>query len=129
MKCPLCGLEFDAKQLVSVCGSCPLISRCPLVRCPQCSYEWPAGQDTGDRHDILLNIPQGVPRKIISVCTIRIEHVKKIVALGILPGVSITVLRKSPAFLCRIGFAQISIDESIARVILVEKEDTKIRLV
>jgi hypothetical protein len=41
--CGLCGLRF-AEPAESHCGACPLQrSRCGLVRCPRCGFEFPAG--------------------------------------------------------------------------------------
>ena len=37
--CPLCGNRFD---MTSNChDGCPLSNGCSLVRCPNCSYEFP----------------------------------------------------------------------------------------
>ncbi|MDY6833525.1 MAG: hypothetical protein SVY53_01840 [Chloroflexota bacterium] len=41
MKCSLCGFEFDEEMAQQACTSCPMHSRCNLIRCPNCAYEIP----------------------------------------------------------------------------------------
>ena len=36
--CPLCGYQYEKKNGVSTCGSCPLNRGCEQVCCPHCGY-------------------------------------------------------------------------------------------
>ena len=46
----------------------------------------------------------------------------KIVAMGMLPGIKVGIKQKIPSLRCRFGYTEYAIDDSIAKVILVEKE-------
>lgn len=37
--CALCGARFTHGD--RVCGACPLVNGCQLVRCPSCGYQFP----------------------------------------------------------------------------------------
>lgn len=47
-------------------------------------------------------------------------QVQKCLALGIVPGVSLTLRRRSPCFIFDMGFSQFAIDESMAGAIVVQ---------
>jgi DtxR family transcriptional regulator, Mn-dependent transcriptional regulator len=47
-------------------------------------------------------------------------QVQKCLALGILPGASVTVRRRSPSFIFDIGFSQFAVDEEMANCVLVQ---------
>lgn len=42
MKCAFCGYEFEEREAERACEGCPLAKSCKLLRCPRCSYEFPA---------------------------------------------------------------------------------------
>lgn len=48
--CGLCGARFtwDPDARHTVCSACPLGSRCDLVVCPNCGYEFPARSAVAD---------------------------------------------------------------------------------
>lgn len=39
LQCPLCGKRFQSGEALA-CTSCGLATRCGLVMCPNCSYEF-----------------------------------------------------------------------------------------
>lgn len=47
------------------------------------------------------------------------RHLQKLMAMGVLPGVAITLLRRSPAFVFEAGYSQFAVDEEIAADIYV----------
>ncbi len=47
------------------------------------------------------------------------SHLQKLMAMGVLPGVAITLLRRSPSFVFEAGFSQFAVDEEIAADIYV----------
>lgn len=118
MKCQLCGYQFDEKQALQVCNNCPLTSNCPLIRCPNCNYEWPKNSN------ITQLIPLNQLKKdnkgsITTICTTKNKQLKIIMSMGIMPGMTIQVIHRFPTMLCQIGFSQFAIDEEIARYIIV----------
>ena len=42
------------------------------------------------------------------------SHLQKLIAMGVLPGASISLLRRSPSFVFEIGYSQFAVDEGIA---------------
>jgi hypothetical protein len=43
MRCALCGLEFEERDVVASCEGCPMNrGSCNMLRCPNCGYENPA---------------------------------------------------------------------------------------
>ena len=47
------------------------------------------------------------------------RKVQKLVAMGILPGVDIKVIRRSPSYVFQVGFSQFAVDRPLAEVIYV----------
>ena len=42
------------------------------------------------------------------------QHLQKLMAMGVLPGVPVTLLRRSPSFVFEAGYSQFAVDEEIA---------------
>lgn len=55
------------------------------------------------------------------------DHLRKLMAFGVLPGSPISLLRRDPAFVFQIGQTQLAVDISLARQILVETAGSKQR--
>lgn len=121
MKCTVCGFEFKETGQVYVCKGCPLVKNCPLVRCPNCSFEWPKEKQTKKDYISLIDLPPGQKKTIVSFCFAKKDHLIKIVNLGIMPGMEISIIRHSPTILCQVGFSQIAFDDEIAKIILVRR--------
>jgi len=47
------------------------------------------------------------------------QHLQKLMAMGVLPGVPVTLLRRSPSFVFEAGYSQFAVDEEIASDIYV----------
>ncbi len=123
MICQLCGYEFNKKQAFQVCSGCPLTTNCPLIRCPNCNYEWPQ-EDSDSTGSIPLNkLGKGDIRKIIAICTTKKEQLKIVMSMGIMPGMSIQIIQRFPTLLCQIGLSQFALDKEIAKYIIVSKID------
>lgn len=121
MKCKLCGYQFNKKQAIQSCASCPLTFNCPLVKCPNCNYEWPYHSEEKNKLAPLISLKGGEKGIIDSICTSQTEHLKKIISLGIMPGLTIEMIKRFPTLLCQIGFSQFALDDEIAKYILVSK--------
>lgn len=50
------------------------------------------------------------------------DHLRKITAFGILPGVNIEVLQTYPVYVLKVGCTQIALDYEIAKNIIVTRE-------
>ena len=50
------------------------------------------------------------------------RHARKLLALGVMPGMVVTVLQLSPTFVIQLEYAQLAIDREIAFHILVQKK-------
>ncbi|NLM45550.1 MAG: ferrous iron transport protein A [Firmicutes bacterium] len=68
----------------------------------------------------LLKIPDGSGAIIAELATRDHKVIRKMSSLGIVPGVSVTVLRKSPAVLLQCGHTKIALDRSLASLIYVK---------
>jgi len=140
MRCPLCGLEFSEAEAKRVCQGCPLDSGCRLICCPNCGYQIPdepawlmrlrhrrhrhRGAPAGvGRHRIatctLAALEPRQMAEIVRVCSEDAMTLRKLMALGLLPGVRLMVLRRFPCYLLQIGHAQIALDRPLAETILV----------
>lgn len=67
-----------------------------------------------------IDLKPGQIAKIVGLNTINHKKLKKLMALGILPGMLIRVERRFPYYLFRVENAQIAADQELARDILVE---------
>lgn len=60
---------------------------------------------------------------ILNICTYKTEHLKKIISLGLLPGMDIKLIRTFPTLLCQIGYSQFALDREIASSVVVKREE------
>lgn len=123
MKCHLCGYIFNKKQALHVCDACPLTSNCPLIRCPNCNYEWPRERENSTGLIPLNQMRKESKGKIMTICTTQNQQLKIIMSMGIMPGMTIQIIRRHPTLLCQIGFSQFALDDEIAKYIIVSVTD------
>lgn len=145
MICPFCGLKYDEAQAAEACGSCVLASNCGRVRCPRCGYEdvRPSrlARSLAGRH---RRRRRGAAREARECCAERTLQelepgrrgtvlrllnpgtrgrlAQRLMAFGVLPGVTIEVVRSSPAVVFRIGHSQFAVDDQLAQLVLVKPE-------
>jgi ferrous iron transport protein A len=50
------------------------------------------------------------------------DHLRKITAFGIVPGVNIEVLQTYPVYVLKVGYTQIALDYEIAKNIIVTRQ-------
>ena len=67
----------------------------------------------------LKELKRGVKGKISYIHMHNPQHLQKLMAMGVLPGVSITVLETYPSFVFEAGYSQFAVDEDIAAEIYV----------
>ncbi|NLN06549.1 MAG: ferrous iron transport protein A [Firmicutes bacterium] len=68
----------------------------------------------------LLKKPAGSVAVIAEIATCDRTVIRKMSSLGIVPGVSVTVLRHSPAVLLQSGHTKIALDRNLAGLVYVK---------
>ena len=69
----------------------------------------------------MSNLRQGESGAIAYVHTGDSEKLKKLMALGILPGESVTLQRRYPSFVFTVGRSRYAVDEGMAAAIYVKR--------
>ncbi len=140
--CALCGMEFSETEAKRPCQGCPLGSSCNLICCPNCGYQTPeepqwltrlqrwwqnrknpqktcaVGAGTALTQTLAV-FEVGQMGEIVEVCPPDDMTQRRLMALGLLPGVQLTLLRNFPCYLLQIGHAQIALDRKLAETITV----------
>lgn len=143
IKCEFCGKLFDENSAIPGCRSCPMSRTCNKYKCPNCGYEIPKepglikylkrklkktvseGQSK-DRNKPMLftrlsELPRGSAGSVVELDTNDPAILKKLVSMGILPGVPLQLIRTFPSYVIQVGFTQVAIDREIASVILLDE--------
>ena len=144
LHCSMCGLDFE--QTDSVCAdSCPLGVACGHVRCPSCSFEFPApgrasrwlgrifgktnGNGNGNGHATALagsvsatldRLPSGARCRLQRLGCTSSGRRNTLTVFGMVPGTEIMLLQRHPSYVVRVGETELGLDEEIAREIYVE---------
>ena len=142
LHCSMCGLEFEQTDTVCAHG-CPLGVACGHVRCPNCSFEFPApgrasrwlgrifGKKNGNGHGDAVQLDGGVAAtldRMPSGARCRLQRLgcgssgrrNTLTVFGMTPGTEIMLLQRHPSFVVRVGETELGLDEEIAREIYVE---------
>jgi len=136
MKCTLCGQEFNETSAHTACKGCGFAKDCSLVKCPNCGFEdvpvpnWirnffrkkqhHAAVQTCDSLNIRLD--QLEVRRKVKVTDVETQNrsaLQKIIAIGVLPGTELFLIRRFPSYVLQIGRSQFSIDRELASSIYV----------
>lgn len=70
----------------------------------------------------LDQLKPGTKGKVTALTETDPQRLKKLMAMGILPGQHITVIQQYPAHVFALGHTQLAVDTAIARTILVTVE-------
>jgi Fe2+ transport system protein FeoA len=137
MKCSMCDFEFDEESAVLECQRCAVFGGCQKVRCPSCGYHSPREtrlirwlrRVIGKRQESpVVSVDGATPLShgrpgatgvIAPVVTSDQGAVQKLMAMGLLPGVEIRLLRRFPSFVFQVDYSQFTIDKELAGKILV----------
>ena len=135
--CPLCGFEFTPGDTLCQHG-CPMRTRCNLIRCPSCAYEFPEKpravswlsrllrQETPpeDQCAHVRPVSELAPGESSEVFSLGAQASRRsaLSAFGLVPGTDITVVQQRPACVVRVGETELALDREIAREILVLAE-------
>lgn len=68
----------------------------------------------------LINLKSGQNGKIASVYTKNHALLKKLLAMGILPGINICLIQKFPSYVFQLGQSQFAVDKELAECIFVQ---------
>jgi Fe2+ transport system protein FeoA len=133
--CPLCGFEFEKADTPCERG-CPLGKFCKLVCCPNCRYEFPGQSHPLGWVQLLLHRPrpaappsglpglndlqEGESGEVVCLNCPQNSRRNALAVFGLVPGASIVLQQKRPAFVIRIGETELALEADIAREILVK---------
>jgi Fe2+ transport system protein FeoA len=127
MKCTFCGHVFDATAANSACGHCLLNKSCDLVRCPHCGSEMvgEGPQKVQAVEEVSLPLTELEPDREAVVTHLATRDrlvLRKMIAMGVLPGAKIILLQRSPSFVFGIGHDRFTVDRELASLVHVKKE-------
>lgn len=146
MRCPMCGALLNAEAQIEACRGCPLYGwtrgcRLGLLRCPHCGYhslpreacdprgpafvlkDQPCG---GPRQSETLcplsEVPPGARAQLMSFNGLSERELKRLLAYGLAPGVSVQVLQRVPAVVIKVQGIELALEEALAKAIYVAPE-------
>ena len=138
LHCSLCGLEFEQTDTVCAHG-CPMGVTCGHVRCPNCSFEFPAPGRSARWIERLFGRSGQNGRETALGATVTLDRLRSgdrcrlqrlgcgssgrrntLTVFGMTPGTEITLLPRHPSYVVRVGETELGLDEGIAREIYVE---------
>lgn len=62
----------------------------------------------------LTDLPEGERARVVGLDRVESAATGHLVALGVLPGVELTLVQRYPAFVVRIGHAEFALDRELA---------------
>lgn len=133
--CPFCGFEFAPEDTLCRHG-CPMRTRCGLIRCPGCDYEFPerpaavswfaklfraaAGEAPCGLYCTVAELENGATAEVVSV-PVAGRRRDTLAVFGLVPETRITLLQKRPACVVRVGETELALDPEIAAAIVVRR--------
>lgn len=115
VKCPNCGMEMPREPRLFA----RLRHRWRFGRGPARQVAPPADGLCRRPGITLAEVPPGANALVERF--LDPTHVRKFLALGILPGTTVTVLKQSPAVVVRAGYSEFAFDKALARTLLVRR--------
>ncbi|MBI2981147.1 MAG: ferrous iron transport protein A, partial [Deltaproteobacteria bacterium] len=131
--CPLCQRSFDEQ---TACHGCGLNKQCQLIRCPHCYYEFVEKSSAIDFLDrigrlfrkekspipkhpdplviCLLDATPGERYQIVFIRPRKETRMNHLVGFGVIPGSTISLRQKRPAYLIQADETEIALDEAVA---------------
>jgi Fe2+ transport system protein FeoA len=115
-----------------------LARHCKLVRCPNCGYEFPEpspgpgwlqkimgrkAADAAVSQRALMSLDEGSEGSTYELVCLNGSHESRRTALavyGLVPGCRLSLARKRPSFVVRVGETELAFEGSIARDIFVK---------
>lgn len=141
MRCPLCGYEFEAEAMACH-TSCAFNEGCGIICCPNCGYQIPDERKSylaealrrlfnrNDKTELsrspvrpLSAMRPGQSGKVVAIESDNHMRIERLNVLGLTTDASIKLKQKRPAYVVRVGFTELSVDNEIADDIMVEVAD------
>lgn len=69
----------------------------------------------------LCDLANGESGTIVELATKDKDILRKLMSMGVLPGIIIRVILKYPSYVLQVGFTQVALDTGIASVIVVDR--------
>ena len=140
LHCSLCGFEFEKRQTTCAQG-CPLGKYCKLVRCPNCSYEFPEPSQPltwfqrlfhrqkpppPDRKLVSLDeLDDGEPCELVCLNGAHVARRNALAVYGLVSGCQIVLQQKRPTFVIRVGETELALERNIAHEVFVRRMDQR----
>ena len=141
MKCSFCEKAFDEDSARKECGQCAVFAGCKKVKCPHCGGESPQEPDSlkwlskmmrkkrpaqSTIKTGLRSLCDGEPEsegRVAYLATKDARQVRKLAAMGILPGANIKAIQRFPSYVFQVGYSQFAVDRNLAEVIYVHWDE------
>ena len=140
LACPMCHASITADSIAGVCSSCPLYhlkSGCDidLIACPQCGYhslpqehdgpsrqpaetpvmaQWEGSEAPCSGAMRLSDVPSGTSARLLGFSGLDDNHLGRLTAYGMLPGVNLDVLQRFPAIILGVYQAELALETKLA---------------
>ncbi|MBS1149408.1 MAG: putative iron-dependent repressor [Myxococcaceae bacterium] len=139
MNCSYCNADFDAEAAKHACSACLISTGCKSVKCPRCGYDSPeepqlfarlkawwgrgaeAAAEALPRECTLSQLRPGESALITALRPGSRKDLQKLLALGVLPGSTVTLERNFPSFVFRVGFSQYATDRMLSDAVVVRR--------
>lgn len=110
------GIEDNICILLGHPRTCPHGRPIPEGECCRKS-----GQSIGKVISNLSNLEVNQGGKVAYIQTKDNKKLQKLMAMGILPGMSITLIQKYPSYVLQMGHSQFAVDEDLAETVYIRK--------
>jgi len=136
MKCPLCGYEAKAGE-ETICSRCPLGAGCNMLCCPNCGYRTLTPRRIRLRNRLLRRLrrgwrgggvrplsacPLGQQVRVVAIASNDAARLERLSALGLVPGSTIVLKQRHPAYVVKVGGTELALDRELADCIHVGLE-------
>jgi Fe2+ transport system protein FeoA len=111
LRCPNCGFEMPARAPSILKGIRNLIDRATVRR--------GHAQEGGCARSTLADLSAGEDAVVTGIDRSDAKRMKRLLALGVLPGEKIRVLEKYPTYVFSVGSTRMAVDEKTAGAIAV----------
>lgn len=140
MLCPLCGYEFDS-TLLSCHSSCAFNEACAIICCPNCGYQMAderksriatilrrlltSEQKTDEISPVraVSGMKPGQSGKVVDIRSKNHARIERLNTLGLIENTRLVLEQTQPAYVLRVGFTEVSVEQDVANDIFVELDN------
>ncbi len=69
----------------------------------------------------VTNLRKGEEGVIVELNTKNSNTLRKLMAMGIMPGMTLKMIQTFPSYVFQVGYTQVAVDKEIASVIIIDK--------